>query len=68
MSNIREIPKPVISDFAKLVGKIREEQQSQIEYLRLKAQQHRELFKAYVANGFTEAQAMELLKAEIQRS
>ncbi len=68
MSNIREIQKPAISDFAKLVGKIREEQQSQSEYLRLRAQQHRELFKAYVANGFTEAQAMELLKAEIQRS
>lgn len=68
MSNIREIPKPAIGEFAKLVAKIKEQHQDQIEYLRLRAQQNRELFRAYVANGFSEVQAMELLKAEIQRS
>lgn len=52
--------------FAALVSQFARELPAQIELCSIQAKIRREKFKAYMREGFTEAQALELVKAEVR--
>jgi hypothetical protein len=61
---ITGLPPVPPNDLRKLLEQIKRGFAEQVELSQLVAKLDREKFKAYVAAGFSEAQALELLKAE----
>lgn len=53
------------NEYVALVAKARDNQKHEIEGQQLVAKLRSELFKAYIKQGFTRKEALELLKAEI---
>jgi hypothetical protein len=62
------LPSPPPNELRKFLEQAKRNFNDHVEYVRLCAKMERETFQAYVEAGFTDAQALELLKASKVRA